>query len=154
MAKKQEENKKIEELIEKVGLLEDQLKRAVADYQNLEKRVTEGRSELSKWATGDLITRILPTLDHLDTALKGAEESQEKSGWLTGVELAVKEMKRVLEEEGLTPVQVEVFDPALHEAVEVKEGEEGKILEVAQMGYNLNGKILRPAKVVVGKAMN
>lgn len=49
--------------------LENQLKRAVADYQNLEKRIAEGRSELSNWATIELIKRILPSLEHFDKVM-------------------------------------------------------------------------------------
>lgn len=141
----------IKQLEEKVLELENQLKRAVADYYNLEKRVNEGRSELTKLGISDFLLRIIPSLDHLEQALKGAEESGEKSGWLTGVEMSVKELRRVLAEEGLEAVPTENFDPNLHEAVEIEEGPEGKIIKVLQMGYNLNGKTIRPAKVVVGK---
>jgi len=54
--------------------LENQLKRAVADYHNLEKRVAEGRSELTKWGTSELLIKLLPTLDHLEQALAGANQ--------------------------------------------------------------------------------
>ncbi|MDD2822666.1 MAG: nucleotide exchange factor GrpE [Candidatus Daviesbacteria bacterium] len=154
MAKKQTQ---LEELGLKVQSLEDQLKRAVADYQNLEKRIQDGRSELTKWASGDLVMRILPTLDHLDTALGGASEGDKASGWYKGVELAVKEFKKVLEEEGLQTINIQImdeYDPRLAEAVETKEGEENKVLEIVQNGYNMNGKVIRPAKVVVGKKEN
>lgn len=154
MAKKQENNQQLEELAQKVQVLEDQLKRAVADYQNLEKRIQEGRSELTKWVSGDLIIRILPTLDHLEQALSGASETDKTSGWFKGVELAVKEFKKVLEEEGLSVINIQPmdeYDPKLSEAVETREGENNKVLEILQTGYNINGKVVRPAKVVVGK---
>lgn len=142
----------IAELENRINDLEAQLKRAMADYHNLEKRVSEGRSELTKLGISDFLLRIIPALDHLEQALKGAKEVGEQSAWLHGVEMSVKELRKVLAEEGLTVVQSETFDPSLHEAVETKEGPEGTILEVSQMGYTLNGKILRPAKVVVGKS--
>ena len=148
MAKKDKNQKQIEE---KMTELENQLKRALADYQNLERRVSEGRSELTKLGIGDFILRIVPSLNHLEQALEGAREAGEEGSWLQGVEMAVKEFKKVLEQEGLIPVQTETFDPNLHEAVEVVEGEDGKIIKVLQMGYNLNGKTVQPAKVVVGK---
>lgn len=131
--------------------LENQLRRALADYQNLEKRIEQEKVNWIKLANKDFILRILPTLDHLDTALKGAEEGGENSSWLNGVELAVGEFRKILKDEGLESVQAESFDPNLHEAVEVREGPDGKILDVIQMGYTLNGILIRPAKVVVGK---
>ena len=131
--------------------LEDKYKRALADYQNLQKRVQEEKVEWIKTANGNLIIQLLPAMDHLETALKGAKEKGEQSPWLQGVEMTVAELRRVLEEEGLHPVQVEKFDPNLHEVVEATEGPEGAIEDVFQMGYTLNGKLLRTAKVSAGK---
>lgn len=149
MAKK---NSDLKQLEEKLVSLEDQLKRAVADYQNLEKRVAEGRSELSTWATSNLVRKLLTVLDHLEKALAGASEQERSSGWYKGVEMTAAQFKTVLKEEGLEEIGADgEFDPSLHEAVDIKEGEDNKILEVAEKGYGLHGKILRPAKVVVGK---
>ncbi len=140
-----------EHLKQKVEELDNSYKRAIADYQNLQKRVSEEKSKWIRTANTDLILRILPALDHLETGLKGAKDKGEISGWLNGVEMAVKELRRVLEEEGLRPVQAEKFDPNLHEVVETREGPEGVVVDVFQMGYTLNDKLIRPAKVVVGK---
>ncbi len=146
----------IKQLEEKVNELENQLKRAVADYHNLEKRICEGRSELTKLGISDFLLKIIPSLDHLEQVVENGRsilsEQNESKDWYKGVEMAVKELRKVLAEEGLEAVQTETFDPNLHEAVETEEGEDGKILKVLQMGYNLNGKIVRPAKVVVGKS--
>lgn len=143
---------KTEELENRINDLEAQLKRAVADYQNLEKRISEGRSELTKWGTSELLVKILPVLDHLDQALTGASETDKQSGWFKGVEMAVKEFNQVLQAEGLGEIQADgVFNPSLHEALDTEVGEENKILKVVKKGYNLNGKVLRPAGVVVGK---
>ena len=135
------------------GQLESQLKRAVADYHNLEKRVSEGRSELTKWGTSELLVKLLPTLDHLQQALEGAGGTDRQSGWFKGVELAVKEFKNVLQTEGLVEIETGgEFDPNLHEAVDTEVGEDNKILKVAKKGYTLNGKVLTPAQVVVGRS--
>src|SRR3990170_1096394 len=75
MAKKDKNQKQIEE---KMTELENQLKRALADYQNLERRVSEGRSELTKLGIGDFILRIVPSLNHLEQALEGAREAGEE----------------------------------------------------------------------------
>ena len=155
MAKKKEEQvNKISELETRISDLENQLKRAVADYHNLEKRVSEGRSELTKWGTAELLAKILPTLDHLEQALAGASEIDRESGWFKGVELAVKELNQVLASEGLGEIVADgQFDPNLHEALDTTEGEDNMILKVVRKGYTLNGKVLRPAGVVVGRSV-
>ncbi len=132
--------------------LQNQLKRAVADYQNLEKRVAEGRSELSSWATGELVRKLLPSLDHFEKAVEGASDNEKESAWFKGVEMALKQLQAVLHDEGLDEIRADgEFDPALHEAVDTRTGEDNKILEVAEKGYTLNGKVIKPAKVVVGR---
>lgn len=150
MAKKTD---KVQELETKVNELEAQLKRAVADYQNLEKRVSEGRSELTNFVGAELVRRLLPVVDHLEQALTGVSEQERQSGWVRGVELAVKEFEQVLQSEGLEQIPADgVFDPSLHEAVDTREGEDNKILEVVRKGYTLNGKVIRAAQVVVGRS--
>lgn len=137
---------------EKVASLEDQLKRAVADYHNLEKRISEGRSELTSFVGAELVRKLLPVLDHLEQALTGISEEEKQSGWVKGVELAAKEFKSVLQQEGLDEiVSGSQFDPSLHEAVDTSEGEDNKILKVVRIGYTLNGKVIRAAQVVVGR---
>lgn len=161
MSKKQAEDfekiqKELDLVKELSQQLEAQLKRAVADYHNLEKRVAEGRSELTRWGTGELLTRIMPVLDHLETVIRSGRqvlsEQSESKDWFRGVELAVKELNSVLASEGLEQIGADgQFDPNLHEAVDTREGEDNKILKVVRKGYTLNGKVLRPAQVVVGK---
>ena len=148
---KRKDNKQ-DELAHRVSDLENQLKRAVADYQNLEKRISEGRSELTNFVGAELIKRMLPVLDHLEQSLNGISETERQSGWARGVELAVKEFQSVLQSEGLDQIAADgQFDPALHEAVDTRQGNDNIILEVVRKGYNLNGKVLRPAQVVVGR---
>ena len=137
MSKRNEDFEKLKEELDIIKTasaeLENQLKRAVADYHNLEKRVEEGRSELTKWGTGELLIKILPVLDHLEQALKGAGEADKQSGWFRGVELAVRELNQVLQSEGLQEIVAEgEFDPVLQEAVDTKGGEDNKILEVVR----------------------
>lgn len=150
MSKKKEE--KQNQLEERMIDLENQLRRALADYRNLEKRVAEGRSELTRWGTGELLIKILPVLDHLEQALAGASQEERQSGWFKGVEMAVKQLYQVLQSEGLDQIAADgQFDPNLHEALDLREGEDNKIIEVVRKGYTLNGKVLRPAAVVVGR---
>ncbi len=155
MAKKDKPDNKIVELEAKVTDLDNQLKRAVADYRNLEQRISQGRSELTNYVGAELLRKMLPVLDHLEQALKGISETDRQSGWARGVELAVKEFEQVLSQEGLEQIVTDgQFDPSLHEAVDIREGDDNMILEVVRKGYNLNGKVLRPAQVVVGRKTN
>jgi molecular chaperone GrpE len=152
MAKK--EDTKIIELEEKVASLDNQLKRAVADYRNLEQRISQGRSELTSFVGAELVKKLLPVLDHLEQSLIGISEADKQSGWVKGVELAVKEFKMILSQEGLEEIVTDgQFNPALHEAVDTQDGEDNMILKVVRKGYNLNGKVLRPAGVVVGRKL-
>lgn len=145
-------DQQLAEITARLSATEDQLKRAVADYHNLEKRVAEGRSEMATWATGELIKKILPVLDNMEKTVEGAGDEAKGSGWFKGVEMSVKQLKAVLREEGLDQIGADgQFDPSLHEAVDTRDGKDGEVLEVVEKGYNLHGKVLRPARVVVGR---
>ncbi len=164
MGKKQEDKKintedfeklqkELETLKQTSMQMEAQLKRAVADYQNLEKRVSDGRSELTSYVGAEIIRKMLPVLDHLEQALGGVTEEQKQNGWVKGVEMAVKEFNQVLQAEGLTQIEAQgQFDPSLHEAVDTRVGNDNIILEIVRKGYSLNSRVLRPAQVVVGRS--
>src|SRR5258708_20532427 len=91
--------------------MEVQLKRAVADYQNLEKRVAVGRSELAQWATSDLIKKLLPVLHHFDQVVEKGRpvlsEHSESKDWFKGVELAYKQLQEILRSEGLDEIEAD-----------------------------------------------
>ena len=125
--------------------LENQLKRALADYQNLEKRVAEEKSAWVKTANKGLLLRLLPALDNLMLAQKHTEDE--------GVRLSVNQILNAFKEEGVEKIEVlgKDFDPNLMEAVSTTIGEEGKVVEELRAGYTLFGQVLRPAQVVVGK---
>lgn len=128
----------------KVDELTNQLKRALADYQNLEKRVSSEKSGWIMGANKDLILRLLPGLDSLLLAEKHTEDA--------GVKMSIKHFLDIFEAEGVRKIETEnkEFDPHLMEAVSTKSGEEGKVLEEVKAGYILNGQVLRPAQVIVG----
>lgn len=130
-----------------VAKLEDQLKRALADYQNLEKRVDEERRVLSYLTSALLIEKFLPVLDNLENAQKHLNDQ--------GLEIVIRQFKDVLTREGVEeiPAAGAKFDPQLHEATEVVEGEnDGTIVKVLRKGYKINDKIVRPAQVVVERS--
>src|SRR3989344_8921655 len=115
--------------------LENALRRALADYQNLEKRIAEEKSSWVRSANKDLILRLLPVLDDLYLANKHLQNE--------GLRLGIQKFHGVLAQEGLEDFHSVgmKFDPNIMEALGVREGEEGKILEEVRPGYKLNGKI-------------
>lgn len=124
--------------------IENQLKRALADYQNLERRVAEERKLLSQLTAAILVEKFLPILDNLESAQAHLNDQ--------GLEIVIKQFKDVLTSEGVEEIQAEgqQFDPNLHEAIEVAEGpDEGRIVKVERKGYKLNDKVIRPAQAVV-----
>ena len=111
--------KKHDEKLNKNKDLENQLKRALADYQNLEKRIAEEKSSWVKSANKDLILRLLPGLDSLLLAEKHTEDK--------GVRVSIDYFLDILRKEGIETLETieKEFDPRLMEAVSVREGVEG-----------------------------
>ena len=146
MAKKHDEQKdKTGDLKKNLEELENQLKRSLADYQNLEKRVEENRVEWIKMANKQLLLRLLPGIDALILAEKHTKDE--------GITLSIKKILDILEDEGVKKIETKGldFDPKLMECVCAVEGEEGKVIEELKPGYLLHENLLRAAQVTVGK---
>lgn len=130
--------------------LTNRWKRALADYQNLEKRGQAEKASLIRFANEELILKLLPVLDSLE---KAAEHLTNK-----GLDLILKQLRQVFEEEGLEEIVClnQKFDPSFSECLEVIPAEnEDLVAEIIQKGYKLNGRVIRPAKVkVTGKKIN
>ena len=145
------EEKKADEALQLKQRLEDlegQFKRALADYQNLEKRIKDDKINWIQNANKDLIYRLLPVLDTLILAAKHTEDQ--------GIKMTLSQFMQVLEAEGVKRINTvgEIFSPEFMEAVDTVEGEENKVIEEVRAGIMLNGKVLRPAQVKVGKNKN
>jgi len=125
--------------------LENQLKRTLADYQNLQKRVAGDQQDFVKFANAVLLTKLLPVLDDL-----GKTQEHLKNA---GLQLTIDKFKSVLQVEGVSEIKLldTVFDPKTAECAELVPGKKDYIIEIVQTGYTLNGKVLRPARVKVGK---
>lgn len=126
--------------------LEGQLKRALADYQNLERRVSEERQLLSQLSSALVIEKFLPVLDNLESAQSHLNDQ--------GLAMVIKQFNDVLQSEGVEQITADdqPFDPNLHEAAEVtEEGEDGKVVKVLAKGYKINGRVMRPARVIVSR---
>lgn len=128
-------------------ILEDNWKRALADYQNLVKRVEAEKKDFLRFANNSLISDLIPTLDILDLA---AAHSQDE-----GVKMAVKMFSDVLTNAGLETIEPKVgdeFNAVYHECSETVVGEPANtIVELVTKGYKIGEFVLRPAKVKVFK---
>lgn len=136
-----------EEIQGQIEDLTNRWKRALADYQNLEKRYEREREDFVAFASANLILKLVGILGHLEKATANLKDK--------GLEIIVGEFKRVLSEEGLEEIEAEgkEFSPELMEAVDVVLGkDENKVGEVISKGYLLKGKLLLPAKVKVFQA--
>ena len=121
--------------------------RALADYQNLEKRTQSEKQEIRKFAAEVILTRLLPVLDTLTKAAQHVKDA--------GLELAVKELYTALSEQGVEKIAVvgKPFDPHKMECIEVVAGNDNIVVEQILPGYRLHDKILRIAQVKVGKTL-
>lgn len=128
-------------------------KRAQADYQNLKKVSQEEKQEMVKMANAKLLEELIPIFDNFRLAVTQVPEDLVDNAWTQGVGYIYKQLLEALQEEGMEVIDPkgEEFNPYEHEAVEREEGgeEENKITEVIQVGYKLNDKVIRTARVKV-----
>jgi molecular chaperone GrpE len=139
------EDSELEQLGKKLEDAEASYKRALADYQNLQKRVAEERRNLIMSANQDLLLKILSIFDTL--VLANLHDQSE------GLKVSITQFLDILKSEGVTKIETEgrEFDPHLMEAVAIEKGEDNKVLEELRAGFMLNDKVLRVAQVKVGK---
>ena len=147
----------IKELEKKNAELLDSWQRDKADFINTRKRDEEVKKEFLKFSKADIILELLPVLDSFESAFKNKEvwEKVDKN-WRTGVEYIHTQLFNILSGHGLKVINPigNSYDHNRDEAVEnvpvENESDNGKILDVVQVGYELNGKEIRPPKVKVG----
>lgn len=135
---------KNEALLQKIEELEDKYRRALADYQNLQRRTQEEKQEWARFSNKEMVLKLLPILDTLMLAEK---HTQDKNFVLT-----VQHFLQALEQEGVKRIKTigEDFNPHTMEAVSTTEGEKNKIVEEMRAGYMFYDTVLRPAQVIVG----
>lgn len=130
-------------------------KRAKADYINREREIEKEKSDWVKFANKDLILQLLPVLDSLDQSLDHIPHDRGESEWVKGVAQIKIQFEKFLQSQGVEKIKTvgEVFNPEYHEVVGKEEGEgeeqENVIVQVVQAGYSMQGKVLRPAKVII-----
>lgn len=155
--KKDKNKKEIAELKEKLEEMNDRYLRLIAEFDNFKKRNAKERLEWMKNAGADTIQSILPTLDDFNRAIKQMDASKDIASVKDGVTLIHNKLKSTLEARGLKQLESigQEFNPEVHEAItEIpapSEEMKGKIIDEIESGYSLNDKMLRYAKVIVGK---
>jgi len=153
------------ELAEKLAEVEKQAaeykagwQRAQANFANFRKRNEAEQSQWRLTANSALLSRVLPVLDDFDRAFDNLPEDIAENSWLDGVKLIRKKVQNILDTESVKVIELEpgdMFDPMVHQAVlmqEVEGFEDGQVIAVAQQGYMLGERVLRPTMVIVAKA--
>ncbi|TSC87658.1 MAG: molecular chaperone GrpE [Microgenomates group bacterium Gr01-1014_16] len=133
----------------KIKTLEESWKRALADYQNLVKRVEADKKDFVRFANMNLLAKLIPVLDILDLAAKHSSDP--------GIKMAVAQFREVLQSENvqeIIPAPGDKFDHELHECLETLPGElDNTIAELVTPGYKIDKFIIRPAQVKVHKKL-
>lgn len=133
----------------------DKFVRTAADLENFRRRTMREKDELRTTATGRVLEDIFPVLDTLALAISAAKQpNAELKGLVGGVEMVLNQLKTALANHGLKEINPlgQAFDPHQHEAIShqpSKDVKEEHVMNVVRTGYMLNGRLLRPASVVV-----
>ena len=163
-AKKKSNNEETDALEERISELEGELNeskdkylRLFAEFDNYKKRTIKEKLEMMKSASQDVVAALLPVLDDFDRAKTSADDESSSEQFSEGVTLVYNKLYSTLKNKGLEKMVSthETFDPELHEAItEIPaptEDLKSKVIDTIEQGYYLNDKIIRHAKVVVGK---
>jgi len=139
-------------------------KRAQADYANLQKESEKARADYAKYASEECLVKLLPAIDQYLVALRfqpsldavtDTDERRKFETWVTGLRAVATLWEQAAKECGLEQVASSgPLDPSQHEAVSEEASETvppGEIIRIAETGWKLNGKLLRPAKVIISK---
>jgi len=132
----------------------DRYTRAVADLENFRKRTIREKDELRQFAASGLMEDVIPILDNLGLGLAAARQQTDGKSIVDGVALVMDQLKNTLGRHGLKELNPagQKFDPNFHECISQlpsAEVAEEHVMQVVRLGYSLNGRLLRPASVVV-----
>ncbi|MFH2033684.1 MAG: nucleotide exchange factor GrpE [Candidatus Margulisiibacteriota bacterium] len=151
-----------EESKNEIDVLNEQIKeeknkhlRTLADFDNYKKRMALEKDTLLQFGNERLITELLPVMDNFDRALEAADKTGIAEDVIKGLALTKKLMEDTLKKFGVTEILAkdQPYDANVHEAMMQQESDkpEGTILEVAQKGYKLHDRVIRPSMVIVSK---
>ena len=148
----------IESLQEEKDELFGKLQRVSADYANFQKRSAKQIADTLSYEKEKIIKTLLPALDNFEHTLQNARSAENTNVLVKGVRIIYDQMLDILKSHGIEHIEAlgEKFDPALHEAMMQRaepDKKENTVLEEFQKGYKLNGRVIRPTKVVVNAAL-
>jgi len=147
----------LEKMRAEIATLKDKYLRQIAEFDNFRKRTAKERMELIQTAGRDVISSLLEVLDDCERAEKQISNGQDITAISEGLQLVFQKLRNILQAKGLKPMEStgQDFNPDIHEAItEIPaptEDLKGKVIDEIEKGYYLNDKIIRFAKVVVGK---
>ncbi|OUU78623.1 MAG: nucleotide exchange factor GrpE [Gammaproteobacteria bacterium TMED78] len=147
----EEKDKVIEDLNNELSISNDKYLRLAADMDNLRKRTSRDIDNARKYGLESFLISLLPLIDSLSLA---TDHSENKNSLLDGLKATVKLLDSIIEDAGVRKINPhnEIFDPLTQEAIQTRVSdttEPNRVLEVVQVGYTLNDKVLRAARVVV-----
>lgn len=147
-----EERKELEDCRARLAEAKERLLRLQAEFENFKKRAAKENDMVRESASAEAMLKILPIVDEFEIAISHMDKAPAKE-FKHGIELIYAKLKDMLRKDGIEEMTAlgEGFDPYKHDALRQGEGEEGKVVEVVVKGYTFRGKVLRHAKVVVGK---
>ncbi len=152
-----QEESEMEKLMAEIAVLKDKQLRSFAEFDNFRRRTAKERLEMMQTAGKEVITDLLEVLDDCERAQTQIEANSDLEAVKDGVILVFNKLRNILKSKGLKPMETmdQEFNPDLHEAIteipSPTEDQKGKVMVEVEKGYYLNDKIIRFAKVVVGK---
>lgn len=137
---------------DELARLKDMAARAQADLQNAKARMEKEAQEIRAFAMSGLIEKLLPTIDNFQRAFDHLPEDLKDNDWVKGLQATEQQLMADLSAVGLQKIEAlgQPVDSARHEVLQATEGEKDTVVQVLENGYELNGRVIRPAKVVVG----
>lgn len=148
-------SKKQEELEQQVGELTQDVQRTRADFENYRKRSEQEKESARVVGKSQAILKLLPVIDNIERAIAHTPKELADNSWAQGVAGLVKSLDKSLDSLGLKRIEAKpgtIFDPNLHEAIQLDEDAEGSVEVIAeelQAGYTLDGSVVRHAMVKV-----
>jgi molecular chaperone GrpE len=156
MTQLEELRKALTDAEQRANGLRDQYLRSVAELDNIRKRAQRDVEAATRYGLEKFAAELLPVMDSLELAVANAPQADARS-LAAGQEATLKLLAKAFEKLSIREINPvgEPFDPALHEAVLMQDSataEPNSVLQVVQRGYELNGRLLRPARVIVARA--
>lgn len=152
--KKSREDKKTDALNEKIGELEDKVKRQLAEFENFRNRTEKEKSAMFEVGAKSVIEKMLPVVDNFERGLSGLSEEEKEAPFASGMQMVYKQLLTELDSLGVKPIEAvgKEFDPNLHNAVMQVESEEygsGTVAQEMMKGYTYRDSVVRHSMVAV-----